>query len=59
MEKLEQAIEGVLRNRILFIGGDQDTLPTISHKDGVQVYTGCPADIIKELTKAAKEAVGK
>lgn len=51
----KNAVEEVLRNRILFIGGDKDPIPNVSHPDGVQVYYGSPAELIKELATVVEE----
>ena len=45
-------IEEVLRNRILFIGGEADELPSLRNHAGVQIYSGCPNDLINELLDA-------
>lgn len=43
-----QLIEGVLRNRILYIGSDPPPSASAG-RDCVQLYSGCPNDLIDEL----------
>ncbi len=54
--KLKGVIEEILRNRILFIGDGKD-VAGFSRHNSLQIYTGCPDDLIKELTKAVAEQV--